>query len=45
MHEDDLICGGAHGCPGGYFCGKTNDNPNFGVSNFDNALYSLLVVF
>ena len=45
VHEDDLICGGAHSCPGGYFCGKTNDNPNFGVSNFDNALYSLLVVF
>lgn len=45
IHPDDLICGGHHGCPGGYFCGKTNDNPNFGVSNFDNAMYSLLIVF
>jgi len=45
IHPDDLICGGFHGCPGGYFCGKTNENPNFGVSNFDNCMYSLLIVF
>lgn len=44
VHPDDLICGSAV-CPGGYFCGQSNDNPNFGVTNFDNILYSLLVVF
>jgi len=44
MHPDELICG-SFDCPGGYFCGKSNDNPNFGVTNFDNLLYSLLSVF
>mmetsp|Transcript_20713 Transcript_20713/g.31748 ORF Transcript_20713/g.31748 Transcript_20713/m.31748 type:complete len:203 (-) Transcript_20713:6255-6863(-) len=44
MHPDELICG-ANECPGGYFCGKSNDNPNFGVTNFDNLFYSLLQVF
>ena len=38
-------CGGQQQCPDGYFCGKLNENPNFGVTNFDNILYSLLVVF
>lgn len=33
------------GCPGGYFCGKTNANPNYGVTNFDNVMYSVLCVF
>lgn len=32
-------------CPGGYFCGKTNENPNYGVTNFDNVMYSVLCVF
>ena len=45
LHEDDMICGGEQSCPGGYFCGKTNANPNFGVSNFDNVSYSMLAVF
>ena len=40
-----MMCGGYSGCPGGYFCGKTNENPNNGATNFDNFMYSLLVVF
>ena len=46
IHPDDLICGeiGA-GCPGGYFCGKSSQNPNYGITNFDNLFYSLLAVF
>jgi len=44
LEVDENICG-ATACPGGYFCGKSNDNPNFGVTNFDNLWYSLLVVF
>ena len=44
MHPDDLLCGSVS-CPSGYFCGKTNANPNFGVTNFDNIFYSLLTVF
>jgi hypothetical protein len=45
-HPDDLICGdiGA-GCPGGYFCGKGSENPNYGVTNFDNLFYSFLATF
>lgn len=45
-HPDDFLCGesGAQ-CPGGYFCGKTNENPNYGTSNFDTIFYALLMVF
>jgi uncharacterized paraquat-inducible protein A len=32
-------------CPEGYFCGKQNENPNYGVTNFDNILFGLLCVF
>jgi len=39
------FCGGENDCPEDYFCGKINENPNFGVTNFDNLMYSLLVVF
>lgn len=39
------FCGGQNECPEGYFCGKQNENPAFGVTNFDNLMYSLLVVF
>jgi hypothetical protein len=45
LFPDELpLCAGGD-CPGGYFCGKSNDNPNFGVTNFDNVMYSLLAVF
>jgi hypothetical protein len=39
------LCGGSQVCPEGYFCGKQNENPDFGVTNFDNMLFGLLVVF
>lgn len=45
VHEADIICGGTQSCPGGHFCGKTNMNPNSGVTNFDNVMYSMLCVF
>lgn len=44
-HPDDILCESGDSCPGGYFCGKTNENPNFGVSNFDVIFYALLMVF
>ena len=37
-----MLCGE---CPGGYFCGKSNENPNYGATNFDNVCYSFLAVF
>ena len=45
--DSDQLCGagGASECPGGYICGRSNANPNFGVTNFDNIMYSVLVVF
>lgn len=43
--EDEMLCGPEKQCPGGYFCGKSNENPNYGVSNFDSIFYSLLMVF
>lgn len=40
------MCGsGKAECPGGFFCGKQNSNPNYGVTNFDSIQYSLLNVF
>jgi len=44
MADGELpLCSGE--CAGGIFCGKSNENPNFGVTNFDNVCYSLLCVF
>jgi len=39
------LCATDEECGGGYYCGKSNTNPNNGATNFDNVLYSLLVVF
>lgn len=43
--DSEYLCGAEGKCPEGYFCGKQNANPNFGVTNFDNLMFSLLVVF
>jgi len=32
-------------CPENYICGKMIKNPNGGITNFDNILYSFLAVF
>jgi hypothetical protein len=46
VHEDDMLCNpNQDSCPGGYFCAKGSENPNYGVTNFDNVLYALLAVF
>ena len=46
MHPagDELLCGAA-ACPPGFFCAKSNANPNGGVTNFDNLCYAVLQVF
>jgi hypothetical protein len=44
-YDEDYLCGSMNECPEDYFCGKQNANPNFGVTNFDNLMFSLLVVF
>lgn len=38
------ICG-YDKCPEDYACGKIMENPNYGVTNFDNILSSFLQVF
>lgn len=38
----DDTCGGANDCRSGQFCGKTNRNPNFGTTNFDNIFYAFI---
>ena len=49
MQDDDssLHCGGRESCPDPekQFCGKTNQNPNYGVTNLDNVFYGLFMVF
>ena len=48
MLEDNIwgetFCGSLD-CPQNYICGKMIGNPNGGITNFDNILYSFLVVF
>jgi|JI10StandDraft_1071094.scaffolds.fasta_scaffold22793_7 hypothetical protein len=44
-HSDSLFCGGGDGCPDGYFCGKTRENPYYGFLSFDNVYYAFLAVF
>lgn len=41
---DDKFCG-YRDCDPGYFCGKTNTNPNYDQSNFDTIFYSLIAIF
>ncbi|XP_037079041.1 sodium channel protein 60E-like [Pollicipes pollicipes] len=47
--EDFMICGngsGARQCPDGYSClPGIGENPNFGYTNFDNFLWSMLTTF
>lgn len=38
------MCGGET-CAHGFECVKTLDNPNFGITNFDNFLFSALTVY
>lgn len=45
MEGGEYFCGGSNTCPEGYFCGKQNENPAFGVTNCDNIFYALLIVF
>lgn len=45
IEDDEDNCGGAVSCPGGYFCGKTNGNPNFGVTNYDSIFYAFMNTF
>ena len=39
------MCAADDGCLPGQFCGKTDENPNYNVTNFDNILYAMLLVF
>lgn len=40
-----LMCAGTDDCPGGFICGKQLENPEWGVTNFDNVMSSFLMVF
>lgn len=42
---DDSFCSVNDDCPGGFFCGKGNNNPNKNTTNFDNVMFSFLAVF
>lgn len=39
------FCGGGDSCRPGYYCGKSNENPSNGATNFDNVMFSLMQVF
>lgn len=45
IDPDIPFCGGGQGCRPTYYCGKSNENPSNGASNFDNVFFSLMQVF
>ena len=45
MMEDPIPCGGNYACPNGTYCGEFWEGPNYGITNFDNFLHSMLTVF
>jgi len=45
MMEDPIPCGGNYNCPNGTYCGEFWEGPNYGITNFDNFLHSMLTVF
>jgi Ion transport protein len=38
-------CGGEESCLPGTYCGKSNENPSNGATNFDNVMFAMLQVF
>jgi hypothetical protein len=44
-NPDNNYCSESGDCPSNEFCGKTMENPNYGISNFDNIYYSMLLIF
>merc|ERR1719232_888926 len=45
MMEDPIPCGGNYHCPNGTECREYWEGPNYGITNFDNFLHSMLTVF
>ena len=43
--EIELLCGYEHCLEEGSICGKTIENPRWGVLNFDNYFYAFLMIF
>ena len=41
----NYLWGGGVDCPTGYVWGKTDQNPNYGTTNFDSIFFALLTVF
>lgn len=45
IDPDIPFCGGGDSCRPNYYCGKSNENPANGATNFDNVFFSLMQVF
>ena len=45
MMEEPIPCGGTYHCPNGTECREYWEGPNYGITNFDNFLHSMLTVF
>lgn len=47
VHPDNNFCNDEDPvvCTGGYYCARGKENPNYGVTNFDNLGYSFLTIF
>ena len=43
--EEPKPCGGNYICPNGTECKEFWEGPNYGITNFDNFLFSMLTVF
>eukprot|EP00002_Diphylleia_rotans_P014058 TRINITY_DN2735_c0_g2_i2.p1 TRINITY_DN2735_c0_g2~~TRINITY_DN2735_c0_g2_i2.p1 ORF type:complete len:1772 (-),score=312.10 TRINITY_DN2735_c0_g2_i2:100-5415(-) len=48
QEDTDYLCGSfwlSRSCPQGYECKDSNDNPDYGFTNFDNILSTYLMIF
>ena len=45
MMEEPIPCGGNYHCPEGTVCREYWAGPNYGITNFDNFIQSMLTVF
>merc|ERR1719397_2155887 len=43
--EEPIPCGGNYMCDNGTYCSDGWEGPNYGITNFDNFLHSMLTVF
>ena len=45
VESDSRLCGGEHSCGPDQFCARWSENPNFGITSFDNIVWACNTIF